>query len=244
MPMSIIGEEDKYSDLYLPVTENYKISDKFCRYANGMSADNNPMILVELTGLSYKYGTTIYAVDRVNGTMYGKFSGGFRIINERATKEQQYRGASLAGIYGPAQPMHMSTLPGMTQMVTPLAKSTPMTQSSQMPTISGRIPPVRYIVELTPIEQARAEYLERQMGSISRLPSDIPSLEDELVQRQVKQRKEAMSEEKYNRNQSQQCIGTVVPDNLQERVQNYCWENKVKRKQEWESYRKALERMK
>ena len=76
-------------------------------------------------------------------------------------------------------------------------------------------------MELTPSEQVRAEYLERQMrqrGSISRLPSDMPSLEDELVQRQDKQRKEAMSEEEYNRNQSQQPMGTVVPDNLQERV--------------------------
>ena len=163
-----------------------------------MSADNNPMILVELTGLSYRYGTTIYAVDRVNGTMYGKCGGGFRIINVRATKEPQYRGASLAGMYGPAQPMHMSTLLGMTQTVTPLAKSTPMTQSLQMSTISGRILPVRDIVEPTPKEQARAEYLQkqmRQMGSISRLPSDMPSLEDEQVQRQDKQRKETMSEE-------------------------------------------------
>ena len=118
--------------------------------------------------------------------MYGKFGGGFRIINERPTKEPQFRGASLAGIYGPAQPMHTSTLLGMTQMVTPLAKSTPMTQSLQMPTISGRIPPVRDKVEPTPNEQVRAGYLEkkmRQMGSISRLPSDMPSLEDELVQR-------------------------------------------------------------
>ena len=32
MPMSITREEDKYPDLYLPVTENYKISNKFCRY--------------------------------------------------------------------------------------------------------------------------------------------------------------------------------------------------------------------
>ena len=104
-----------------------------------MSADNNPMILVELTGLSYRYGTTIYAVDRVNGTMYGKFSRGFRINNERATKEPQYRGVSLADMYGPAQPMYMSTLLGMTQMVTPLAKSSKMTQSLQMSTISGRI---------------------------------------------------------------------------------------------------------
>ena len=47
--------------------------------------------------------------------MYGKFSVGFRVINERATKEPQYRGTSLAGMYGPAQPMHMSTLPGTTK---------------------------------------------------------------------------------------------------------------------------------
>ena len=84
MPMSITREEDKYPDLYLPIAENYKISNKFCEYANSMSADKNPMALVELTGLSCRYGTTIYTVDRVNGTMYGKFSGGFWIINERA----------------------------------------------------------------------------------------------------------------------------------------------------------------
>ena len=130
MPMLITREEDKYPVLYLPTAENYKISNKFCGYANSMSADNNPMVLVELTGFSYRYGTTIYTVDIVNGTMYDQFSGGFRIINERATEEPQYRVASLASMYGPAQPMHMSTLLGTTQMVTPLAKSTPVTQSS------------------------------------------------------------------------------------------------------------------
>ena len=36
----------------------------------------------------------------------------------------------------------------------------------------------------------------------------------------------------------------MVHDTLQERVQNYCWENRVRRKQEWESQRMALERMK
>ena len=61
----------------------------------------------------------------------------------------QYRGTSLAGMYGPVQPMDMSTLPGMTQMVTPLAESTLMTQSSQMPMIPGRMPPVRDILEPT-----------------------------------------------------------------------------------------------
>ena len=81
-------------------------------------------------------------------------------------------------MYGPAQPMHMSTLLGITQMVTPLAKSTSVTQSSQIPLIvSDRVPPVRDILEPASNEQARADYLERQMrhmSSISRLPSDIP----------------------------------------------------------------------
>ena len=217
IPVPITREENKYSDLYLPVTKNYKISNKFCWYVDSMSADNNPMILVELTGLLYRYGTTLYAVDQVNGTMYGKFSRGFWVINERATTEPQYRGSSLSGMYGPVQPIHMSILQGMTQMVAPLAKSTLMTQSLQIPAIPDKISPVRDILEPTSNEQTRSNYLEnqmRQMGSISRLPSNMPSLEDEVVQKL---------------------------DTLQERVQNYCLENQIKRKQEWESHRMALE---
>ena len=45
--------KDIYPDLYLPIVENYRISDKFCGYLVSLSADNNPMILVELKGLSY-----------------------------------------------------------------------------------------------------------------------------------------------------------------------------------------------
>ena len=82
------------------------------------------MILVELTGLSYRYGTTIYAVDRVNGTMYGKFTVGYRVINERATVEPQFRHASLESEYASMQPTYANTLPGTTTMVTPLAKLT------------------------------------------------------------------------------------------------------------------------
>ena len=80
-------------------------------------------------------------------------------------------------MYGPAQPMHMNTLLGKTQIVTPLAESIPMTQSLQMPTIPDRIPPVGDILEPTSNEQARADYLEkqmRQMSSISGFPSDMP----------------------------------------------------------------------
>ena len=220
IPMSAVKVENEYPDPYLPVAKNYRISNKFYGYTDSMSADNNQIILVELTRLSYRYGTTIYAVDQVNRAMCGKFSVGFKVINERATTELQYKGTSLAGMYGSVQPMHMNTLPGVTEMVTPLAKSTPMTQSSQMPTIPGTLPSVRDILEPSSNEQARSNCLERQMrqmGSIAKLPSDMPSLKDGMVQR---------------------------PESLQERVQNFCQENKVKRKQEWESHRIALERMK
>ena len=63
IPMSADKVKGKYPDLYLPVAENYKISNKFHGYTDSMSTDNNPMVLVEWTGLSYRYGTTIYAVD-------------------------------------------------------------------------------------------------------------------------------------------------------------------------------------
>ena len=76
IPQTVSEIEDKYPDLYLLVTENYRISDRFYGYMDSMSMENNPMLLVELAGLSYRYGTTIYVVDRVNGTMYGKFSVG------------------------------------------------------------------------------------------------------------------------------------------------------------------------
>ena len=202
MPVSSTKEDNKYPDLYLPVTENYRISDKFYRYTDSVSADNNPMILVELTGVSYRYGPTIYAVDRVNGTMYGSFSRGFRMICERATAEPQYRGAPLAGMYGPVQPMCMSILLGITQMVTPLAKSIPVTQPSQIPMIPDRMPPVRDILEPTSNKQARADYLERQlkhMSNIYRLPSYVPPPEL-TTQRQDRQSREVISEERYSRN--------------------------------------------
>ena len=177
--------KDIYPDLYLPVAENYKISNRFYGYTDSMSTDNNLMVLVELTGLSYRYGTIIYAVHRVNGTMYGKFSVGYRVINERATVRPQFRPASLEGEYVSVHPTYANTLPGTTSMVTPLAKSTPITQSLQMPTISAALPHVKDILEPTSNKQVRSAYLERQMKEMDsvKLPSDIPSLKNGMILR-------------------------------------------------------------
>ena len=186
---------------------------------DSLSADNNLMILVELTRLSYQYGTSIYAVDRVNGTMYGKFSVGYIMINEKATVKPQFKPTSLDDEYTIMQPTYVNTLPGTTSMVTPIAKSTPMTQASQMPTTPMVLPCVRDILEPSSSKQVRAAYLERQMQDMSsvRLPSGMPSLEGGL---------------------------SIGPESLSKRIQNYCQEKKDKRKHEWETHRLALDGMK
>ena len=151
--------------------------------------------------------------------MHGKFSVGYRVINERATVEPQFRDTSLESEYVPMQPTYTNTLPGTNSMVTPLAKSTPLTQSLQIPMISAALPHVRDILEPTSNEQTRSAYLERQMRQMDsvKLPSGMPYLEDGIVPR---------------------------PESLQDWIQSFCQERKVKRNQEWEFHREALERMK
>ena len=94
-------QREDYPDLFLPIRENYRISDRFHGYSESLSADNNPMVLVELNNLSYRYGTSLYAVDRVNGTMYGKFSIGYRMIPEKATVIPQYQHTSVEDEHAP-----------------------------------------------------------------------------------------------------------------------------------------------
>ena len=95
--------------------------------------------------------------------MYGKFNVGYRVINEKATVKPQFELTSLEDEYTIMQPTYVNTLPGTTSKITPIAKSTPMTQASQMPTMPIVLPHVRDILEPSSNEQARAGYLERQM---------------------------------------------------------------------------------
>ena len=112
--------------------------------------------------------------------MYGKFSVGYRIIPEKATVIPQFQQTPLGDEYNAMQPTYVSTLPGTTNMDTPIAKSMPVTQASQMPVLPIVPSNDRDIVEPMSSEQARSSYLERQMQGISsvRLPLDMPSLED------------------------------------------------------------------
>ena len=54
-------------------------------------------------------GTPIYAVDRVNGKMYGTFEGGYKLSNERAMLQPQYSlTTSLGSESINTQPLYMN----------------------------------------------------------------------------------------------------------------------------------------
>ena len=207
----VSAQKEDYPDLFLPIRENYRISDHFCGYSDSLSMDNNPMVLVDLNNLSYKYGTSIYAVNRVNGTMYGKFSIGYRIIPKKATVIPQYQHTSVEDEYVPA---YENTLPGITKLPTPIAKSTPVTQASHVPVTKTE----RDIVRPMSSEKARATYLENQMRDMSsvQLPSKIPSMEEE----------------------------SLIPTDLMRRINTFCNEQKEKRRQERESHKQVLNALK
>ena len=99
----------------------------------------------------------LYAVDRVNGTMYGKFSVGYRIIPEKATVIPQFQQTPMED---ECRPAYENTLPGITNIATPMAKSTPVTQASQPPVILNVPLPERDIMEPVSSEKARTEDLE------------------------------------------------------------------------------------
>ena len=152
------AQKDGYPDLFLPIMENYRISDHFHGYLDSLSTDNNPMVLVELNNLAIRYGTSIYAMDRVNSTMYGKFSIGYRMITEKATVIPQYQHTSVEDEYAPT---YENTLPGITNLPAPIAKSTPVTQALCIPVTKTSTE--RDIVHPISSEKARAAYLENQM---------------------------------------------------------------------------------
>ena len=154
-------------------------------------------------------------MDGVNGTMHGKFSVGYKIIPEKATVIPHFQQTPEEDEY---RPTYMNTLPGTTDITTPMAKSTPMTQASQMPVLPNIPPYKRDILKPSSNEQARSTYLERWIQGMSsvRLPLDTPSMEDESHE----------------------------PTDLPKRIQAFCQKRKEKRKYEWESLKMTLEKMK
>ena len=202
------NQKEEYPDLFLPIRENYRISDCFRGHAESLSVDNNPIVLVELGNLLYRYGTSLYAVDRVNGTMYSKFSIGYRMILEKATVIPQYQQVSEEN---KNTPVYENTLLGITSLPTPIAKLTPVTCASHIPTMESE----RDIVQPIASEEDRAAYLEERMKNIGsmQLPSNIASKVED----------------------------TGLSIDLVRGIDMFCNEQKEKRRQERESHKQTLD---
>ena len=108
--------------------------------------------------------------------MCGKFSVGYKIIPENVMVIPQFQQTSVEDEY---RPTYVNTLPGTTDIATPIAKSMPVTQASHIPVLPNVPPPERDLLEPMSSKQARSTYLERQIQGMSsmRLPLNIPSLE-------------------------------------------------------------------
>ena len=89
------------------------------------------------------------------------------MISEKAMVKPQFRPTSLEDGYTVMQPPYVNTLPGVTSIDTPIAKSTPVTQASQIPPIPIVSSCMKDILEPSSSEQAKAAYLERQMQNMS-----------------------------------------------------------------------------
>ena len=100
------------------------------------------------------------------------------MIPEKATIIPQYQHASMETEY--PQP-YENTLPGVTNIATPIAQSTPVTQSSYIPVVGTGTG--RDILQPISSEGARAKYLEEQMKNMSgmKLPLKSSLIDEEML---------------------------------------------------------------
>ena len=141
--------------------------------------------------------------------MYGIFSMGYRMIPERGTIIPQYQHTSMETEY---PQNYENTLPGIPNIATPTAKSTPVTQASHLPmagTSTGRD-----IVQPISSEEARAKYLERQLKDMSSMKLPLKS--------------SLMEEE------------SLTSTDLTRKIDLFCREQKEKRKTEREAHKMIL----
>ena len=89
------------------------------------------------------------------------------MISEKAMVKPQFGPTSLEDEYTVMQPPYVNTLPGVTGIDTPIAKSTPVTPASHIPPIPIVSSCMKDILKPSSSEQARAAYLGRQMQNMS-----------------------------------------------------------------------------
>ena len=75
--------EEKDSDFYMPDGQGKKLSESFQMFTNEQTPEGNPGVIVKLSNLVKKYGTSIYLMDRKSGHLYVLDEKGYKQIEEK-----------------------------------------------------------------------------------------------------------------------------------------------------------------
>ena len=75
--------EEKDPDFYMPDGQGKKLSESYQMFTNEQTPEGNPGVIVKLSNLVKKYGTSIYLMDRKSGHLYVLDKKGYKKIEEK-----------------------------------------------------------------------------------------------------------------------------------------------------------------
>ena len=75
--------EERDPDFYMPDGQGKKLSESYQMFTNEQTLEGNPGVIVKLSNLVKKYGTSIYLMDRKSGHLY--------VLNEKEYKQIEER---------------------------------------------------------------------------------------------------------------------------------------------------------
>ena len=75
--------KEKDPDFYMPDGQGKKLSETSQMFTNEQTPEGNPGVIVKLSNLEKKYGTSIYLMDRKSGHMYVSDEKGYKQIEEK-----------------------------------------------------------------------------------------------------------------------------------------------------------------
>ena len=75
--------EEKDPDFYMPDGQGKKLSESYQMVTNEQTPEGNPGVIVKLSNLVKKYGTSFYLMDRKSGHLYVLDDKGYKQIDEK-----------------------------------------------------------------------------------------------------------------------------------------------------------------
>ena len=75
--------EEKDPDFYMPDAQGKKLSESYQMFTNEQTPEGNPGVIVKLSNLVKKYGTSFYLMDRKSGHLYVLDEKGYKQIEEK-----------------------------------------------------------------------------------------------------------------------------------------------------------------